>query len=109
MSHEPYEAVFCPECGAHLNDVDLHDDPDEYVPNLGPLVTCGWCKLQTRDWGHIVKCRRTWKVKEKLTNRRVVDSLERILVDLDDENDLGKLVGRLVSATKRIDVDSELL
>lgn len=67
VAHEPYVALFCPHCGEHINEVDDQDAPDvPPPPNLGSQITCGWCGMQTRDWNHVLRCRRTHKARADL-------------------------------------------
>ncbi len=67
-----YVAIFCPHCGQHINEVDVQDgaEPDEREPNLGSLYRCGWCGLETRDWNHVLTCRRTWRARAELAARQ---------------------------------------
>lgn len=87
MSDE-YIAIFCPRCGEHLNEVDL-DVEDErakraagVTSNMGSPVTCGWCHEQTRDWNHIVRCRRTINIRRHRDMNRMGLELAEMLEEM---------------------------
>lgn len=92
MTDDEYLAIFCPNCGIHLNEVDEQDSPD--VPRtalFGTLYTCGWCSVRTTDWGHVRCCRRTAKARAALSelqeyHRRLATaaSLQRMIEELQD-------------------------
>ncbi len=92
MSQDDYLAIFCPNCGVHLNEVDEQDSPD--VPRsalFGTLYTCGWCSARTTDWGHVRLCRRTAKARAALSElqeqqrrQATVVSLNRMIEQLQD-------------------------
>lgn len=76
---DEYVALFCPHCGEHLNEVELQDD--EVVP-LVPWqtddedgLTCGWCGIRTKDWNHVIQCRRTLGAISELKFRQVAENL----------------------------------
>lgn len=87
-----YVAIFCPNCGVHLNEVDEQDAPDTpRVGVFGSVYTCGWCSTRTADWSHVARCRRTAKARAALSElqehqRRlaVSASLRRMIVELQD-------------------------
>lgn len=92
-----YEALFCPHCGKLVNgDWDTADSPDRLVDeptdpayqglfkpkNPGPIYTCGWCGIQTRDWDHVKECRWTHTEKERMklkaTKEASLDMLKQL-------------------------------
>lgn len=69
MTEDEFIAFFCPHCGACVNEDELENDHgyeagDIGLPSRGSLVTCGWCKMQTTDWNHIVRCRNAQKMEK---------------------------------------------
>lgn len=71
VAREPYVAIFCPHCGEHINEVEESDTPDEEpIPNEGSVYNCGWCGLRTRDWSHVVRCRRTYKARAAFAEKQ---------------------------------------
>lgn len=56
-----YIALFCPHCGAHVNEDELDSDHGYIVPIRqtlsGSKYRCGWCKIETTDWNHVLACR----------------------------------------------------
>lgn len=87
-------ALFCPHCGGTVNEDDLLNDHDltpgqveeiRYkVTNRGSMYTCGWCKIRTNDWDHVIECRRAHTpARLKAThNKRALD-LIRMLDEMD--------------------------
>ena len=67
---DAYVAIFCPHCGQHINEVDEQDTPEERTQDLGSLYTCGWCGIETRDWNHVLSCRRTAKARAAFSARQ---------------------------------------
>lgn len=70
VAREPYVAIFCPHCGEHINEVDEADTPEERLPNEGSVYDCGWCGLRTRDWNHVLVCRRTYKARAAFAEKQ---------------------------------------
>jgi predicted RNA-binding Zn-ribbon protein involved in translation (DUF1610 family) len=71
VAREPYVAIFCPHCGEHINEVDEQDTAEEErTPNEGSAYNCGWCGLHTRDWNHVLVCRRTYKARAAFAARQ---------------------------------------
>ena len=92
-----YIPIFCPHCGQHINEVDDEDSPEAGRVNLGSLYRCGWCGLETRDWNHVLRCRRTWRERAVLAARqaaveqaqtwsRMHSRLLGVLDDLEEES-----------------------
>jgi len=88
-----YVAVFCPNCGIHLNDFDTQDSPDTKAgrtPDIGSWFTCGWCQLRTCDWSHVAECRSTWPARQALAEAQALEDrrevrarLSRMVTDLE--------------------------
>lgn len=89
-----YIARFCPHCGGHVNEEELLNDhdltPEEIAatvdpPNWGALYTCGWCHEQTRDWGHVIRCRTEHTVRKRVNHEKRARDLHLMLKEMDDE------------------------
>ncbi len=88
-----YVAIFCPNCGVHLNEVDEQDGEVTRHPSFGSVYTCGWCGISTADWSHVRLCRRTAKARaalavaqERERREAVTASLRRMVFELQDKS-----------------------
>jgi hypothetical protein len=76
-----YEALFCPNCGIHLNDFDTQDEAVRTV-DLRSSYTCGWCGVRTRDWNHVAWCRKTIAERNILAAKKHAADVEAVRVRL---------------------------
>lgn len=81
MATRDYEALFCPNCGIHLNDFDTQDDAERTV-DLGSSYTCGWCQVRTRDWNHVAWCRKTIAERQILLAKKRDAEVEAVRIRL---------------------------
>jgi predicted RNA-binding Zn-ribbon protein involved in translation (DUF1610 family) len=86
-------ALFCPHCGATVNEGDLETDEDEPVVNRGSSYTCGWCGERQTDWNHVKRCRATYGIRKAQADERARIEYERARVE--QAADLVELRGEL--------------
>lgn len=82
-------ALFCPHCGATVNESDLEDDEVDQTVNRGSSYTCGWCGERQTDWNHVKRCRAAHRIR--VAQQREKSRVEQIadLVELRGELQYG--------------------
>jgi hypothetical protein len=92
-----YVPVFCPRCGEHLNEVDIEtaggssfplgrtslEVLEQRIEDQGPSYRCGWCGINTTDWGHVKRCRRLGMAGSSGRMARTAVRLEALVARLE--------------------------
>lgn len=71
-----YEAVFCPNCGVHLNDYELDDPPSAHVPKPG-AYRCGWCHKSHDQIEDVALCRKAHRNGTTVDEERQLRQISR--------------------------------